>query len=98
MVATGTAIPAMIDAGVQQPIVFAYSADPVVGKIVQSWAKPGVNRTGISYFSLELVPKRLELMKQLLPQMKRVAIVGWPPHAGELLELDSAKVAAERWA
>jgi putative ABC transport system substrate-binding protein len=96
VVATGTAIPAMIDAGVQQPIVFAYSADPVVGKIVQSWAKPGVNRTGISYFSLELVPKRLELMKQLLPRMKRVAIVGWPPHAGELLELDSAKVAAEQ--
>jgi len=96
VVATGTAVPAIIDAGLSQPVVFAYSADPVVGKIVQSWAKPGVNRTGISYFSLELVPKRIEFIKQLLPQMKRMAIVGWPPHAGELLELESAKAAAER--
>ena len=94
VVASGPAVPTMIDAGVQQPIVFAYSADPVVGKLVQSWAKPGVNRTGISYFSLELLPKRLEFTKQLLPQMKRMAIVGWPSHAGESLELDSAKVAA----
>ncbi|HEU5296813.1 MAG TPA: ABC transporter substrate-binding protein [Burkholderiaceae bacterium] len=96
VVATGTAVPAIIDAGVQQPIVFAYSADPVVGKIVQSWAKPGVNRTGISYFSLELLPKRIEFIKQLMPQMKRMAIVGWPPHAGELLELERAKVAADQ--
>jgi len=93
--ATGTAVPALMRADVQQPVVFAQSADPVIGKVVQSWAKPGVNRTGISYFSLELVPKRLELMKQLLPQMKRVAILGWPLHAGEPLELDSAKAAAE---
>jgi len=93
--ATGTAVPALMQANVQQPVVFAQSADPVIGKVVQSWARPGVNRTGISYFSLELTPKRLELMKQLLPRMKRVAIVGWPPHAGELLELDSANVAAE---
>jgi putative ABC transport system substrate-binding protein len=35
-------------------------------------------------------------MKQLVPQLKRVAIVGWPQHAGELLELDAAKNAAER--
>jgi len=81
---------------VQPPLVFGYSADPVIGRIVESWTRPGVNRTGISYFSLELVPKRLELMKQMLPQMKRVAIVGWPAHAGELLELDAAKSAAER--
>lgn len=96
VVATGTAVQPLIDANVQQPLVFGYSADPVVGKIVESWTRPGVNRTGISYFSLELVPKRLELMKQLLPQMKRVAIVGWPAHAGELLELDAARSAAER--
>ncbi len=93
--ATGSVVPVLIQADVQQPVVFAQSADPVIGKVVQSWAKPGVNRTGISYFSLELVPKRLELMKQLLPRMKRVAIVGWPLHAGEPLEIEAAKVAAD---
>lgn len=96
VVTTGTAVRPLIEAHVQPPLVFGYSADPVIGKIVESWTRPGVNRTGISYFSLELVPKRLELMKQMLPQMKRVAIVGWPAHAGELLELDAAKSAAER--
>lgn len=93
--ATGTAVAPLIQANVPQPVVFAQSADPVIGKVVQSWARPGVNRTGISYFSLELVPKRLELMKQLLPRLQRVAIVGWPLHAGESLELESAKVACE---
>lgn len=96
VVGAGPALPAFVEAGVQQPIVFAISSDPVLGKIVHSWSKPGVNRTGISYFSLELLPKRLELMKELLPQMKRMAIVGWPLHAGEPLEMESARAAAER--
>ena len=93
--ATGSVVPLLIRADVPQPVVFAQSSDPVIGKVVQSWARPGVNRTGISYFSLELVPKRLELMKQLLPRLKRVAIVGWPPHAGEPLEIDAARLAAD---
>lgn len=93
--ANGTVVAPLMQANVQPPVVFAQSADPVIGKVVQSWARPGVNRTGISYFSLELVPKRLELMKQMLPRLQRVAIVGWPLHAGEPLELERAKLACE---
>jgi putative ABC transport system substrate-binding protein len=93
---SGPLVRPMIEAEIAQPIVFAYSADPVIGKVVESRSRPGVNRTGVSYFSLELVPKRLELLKELFPRMNRVAIVGWPPHAGELLELDAAKTAVER--
>ena len=96
IVATGGATRAFIDANVQVPVAFTLSADVVVAGIVKSWARPGVNRTGVSFFSLELVPKRLELMKETLPKMKRVAIVGWPPHSGELLELDAAKTAAAK--
>lgn len=92
---TGPAVRPFVDAQVAVPVVFAFSADPVQGKVVQSWARPGVNRTGVSYFSLELVPKRMQLMRELLPRMKRLAIVGWPPHAGELLELDAARQAAQ---
>jgi putative ABC transport system substrate-binding protein len=94
--AGGPATRVLISAGVPQPIVFTSSADAVVGKIVESWARPGVNRTGISFFSLELIPKRLELMRELVPGLKRLAIVGWPPHAGELLERDAAEKAADR--
>ena len=65
--AGGSALRPLIDANVGPPIVFALSADAVLGKAVNGWARPGVNRTGISLFSLELVPKRLELMHELLP-------------------------------
>lgn len=91
---TGPAVRPFVDGQVTEPVVFAFSADPVQGKVVQSWARPGVNRTGVSYFSLELVPKRIQLMKEMLPRLKRLAVVGWPPHAGELLELDAARQAA----
>ena len=97
IVATGgPTVRFLIDADVQLPVVFTFSADVVVAGIVKAWARPGVNRTGVSFFSLELVPKRLQLMKETLPNMKRVAIVGWPPHAGELLELDAAKAATAK--
>lgn len=94
--AGGSALRPLIDANVGPPIVFALSADAVLGKAVNGWARPGVNRTGISLFSLELVPKRLELIKDLIPGIKRVAIVGWPPHGGELLEIEAAAAAAQR--
>ena len=96
IVATGGSTRFFIDANVQLPVAFSLSADVVVAGIVKSWGRPGVNRTGVSFFSLELVPKRLELMKETLAHMKRVAIVGWPLHAGELLELDAAKTAAAK--
>ena len=94
--AGGPATRVMIDNNVAVPVAFTVSADAVIGKFVESWARPGVNRTGISFFSLELMPKRLELIREVLPRMKRVAIVGWPPHGGELLELEAATKAAER--
>ena len=97
IVATGgPTVRTFIDANVQLPVAFTFSADVVVAGIVKSWARPGVNRTGVSFFSLELIAKRLALMKETLPKLKRVAIVGWPPHAGELLELDAAKAAAAK--
>jgi putative ABC transport system substrate-binding protein len=91
---TGPAVRPFVDATVAPPVVFAFSADPVQAKVVQSWARPGVNRTGVSFFSLELVPKRIQLTKEMLPRMQRLAVVGWPPHAGELLELDAARQSA----
>jgi putative ABC transport system substrate-binding protein len=86
----------LIDAKVELPVVFTSSADAVIGKIVESWARPGVNRTGISFFSLELIPKRLELVREMVPGLKRLAIIGWPPHAGELLEREAAEKIAGR--
>ena len=67
---TGPAVRPFVDAQVPVPVVFAFSADPVQGKVVNSWARPGVNRTGVSYFALELVPKRMQLIKEMLPRAR----------------------------
>lgn len=93
--ASGLAVRPLIDANLQPPLVFVVSADVVIAKVVQSWSRPGVNRTGISFFSLDLAPKRVQLMKELLPGLRRLAFVGWPPHSGELLELEAARKAAD---
>ena len=55
------------------PIVMAAVADPVESKLAGSLARPGGNVTGLTTASAELVPKRLELLKALVPKMTRVA-------------------------
>jgi putative ABC transport system substrate-binding protein len=90
----GSALTPLLRAGVRKPIVFGMSADPVEAKIVASYARPGGNVTGITLFATELVGKRLELIKEVLPGIKRVAIVTNPQHPGEHIELKVAEAAA----
>jgi putative ABC transport system substrate-binding protein len=85
----------VIRAGATMPVVFGYSGDPVEGKIVESFARPGVNRTGMSFLSLELVGKRMEFIKEALPGLKRVAILARPQHPGEQSELHASQAAAK---
>lgn len=82
-------------AGATMPVVFGYSGDPVEGKLVDSYARPGRNFTGISFLSLELVGKRMEFLKEALPGLKRVAIVARPEHPGEQGELRASQAAAK---
>ena len=62
----------------QIPIVMTPSADPVVAGIVESLARPGGNVTGITEMAPELTPKRLEMLKAIVPTLSRVAIL-WQP-------------------
>ena len=57
------------------PIVFGVSEDPVKFGLVVSLARPGGNATGINYFATEIVAKRLGLLRELLPQASRVAVL-----------------------
>ncbi len=77
------------------PIVFAGAADPVADGFVASLAHPGGNVTGLSNVAADLVGKRLELLKQSVPKLTRVAVF-WQPAPGRTYEdmLKTADVAA----
>lgn len=66
------------------PIVVAAMGDPVGDGLVKSLARPGVNITGSTFLGPELVPKRLTLLKDMLPKMRRIAGLvhpeAYPPH------------------
>ena len=94
--AGGSALAALIRAGVKTPIVFSVSADPVAAKFVESFAHPGGNMTGMSLFTLALVGKRLEVLKEILPRARGVALIANPQHPGERQELDAAQAAASK--
>jgi len=64
------------------PIVFAAAEDPVRFGFVASLARPGGNLTGINFFSSELVAKRLELLRELVPRAARVAVLIDPSNVG----------------
>jgi putative ABC transport system substrate-binding protein len=56
----------------QMPVVFLAVGDPVGLGLVQSFARPGGNITGVTDLSLDLVPKRLEVFRELVPGLQRV--------------------------
>ena len=75
------------------PIVMADGADPVAAGLVASLARPGGNITGSTSFQIELAAKRFELLKEVTPRIKRVAIVFNPMNASSeslLREIETA--------
>ena len=60
------------------PIVFAIGADPVEQGIVASLGRPGANVTGVTFLSVELRPKMLDVIRDLMPSVSTIAILGNP--------------------
>jgi putative ABC transport system substrate-binding protein len=76
------------------PIVMAFSGDPVGSGLVTSLARPGGNVTGLSGVSPQLSGKRLELLKQVVPRLSRVAFLWNPDVRSSLLEYKEMEATA----
>ena len=88
-----TAIPAAKAATTAIPIVMAFDTDPVGSGFAASLAKPGGNITGLSTLAPELSAKQIELLKEIVPKLARVAVLGTasrPGSAHALREVENA--------
>jgi len=94
VVAGGNAALAAKKATSTIPIVIAAASDPVGTGLVASLARPGGNITGLSILSPELSGKRLELLKETVPGITRVAALGYPDNPAYALMLKETQEAA----
>lgn len=78
------------------PVVFAFSGDPIEAGFADSLRAPGLNMTGITFLSMELSAKRVEVLKEVVPNASRIALLSNPEHVGELREYRVTEDAARR--
>ena len=93
IVTVGSAVPAVKQATSVIPIVFAISGDPIGMGLVESLARPGGNVTGLSSQATDLAGKRVELLREVIPGLRRLAIianVGYPAAALDMREVETA--------
>ena len=76
------------------PIVMAWDYDPVVNGFVASLARPGGNITGLSTLAPEISGKQLELLKEIVPKLSRVAVLGTSTVPGNAQALRETELAA----
>jgi putative ABC transport system substrate-binding protein len=87
IVTAGGAVPATQQATSVIPIVFAVAADPLGSGFVASLARPGGNVTGLSLQQTDAGGKRLELLQEVVPGLRRLAIMGNVGYRGSVLEM-----------
>jgi putative tryptophan/tyrosine transport system substrate-binding protein len=94
IVTVGSAVPTVRQATSVIPIVFAVAIDPVANGLVASLAKPGGNVTGLSLQAANLAGKRIELLREVVPQLSRLAIIFNGGNAQPVLEMGETEAAA----
>ena len=77
------------------PIVFALAIDPITEGIITNLARPGGNVTGLSVMSSETASKRLTILSEVIPGLRRLAVLGNVGHAGAMDEMREVQTAAK---
>jgi len=78
------------------PIVFIDVADPIASKLVASLAKPGGNMTGVSNQQIDLAGKRIEIVREVIPSLRRLALLGNIGNPAAALDRREVASAAEK--
>ena len=94
IVANNVALPTLMQATEVIPIVFPTGTDPVGGGVVASLARPGDNVTGLSGQSADLAGKRVEILREVLPRLRRLAIIGNVGNPQSVLEMGEVQAVA----
>jgi putative ABC transport system substrate-binding protein len=76
------------------PVVFGTSGDPIAMGVAATLARPGGNLTGVTFLSYALVGKRVELLHEVAPDARRLAVLSNPEHGGDAKELAATREAA----
>ena len=96
IVAQGAAVEVISKLKLKTPVVYVFSGDPVSAGFAESLAKPRGNMTGLTFMAAEFNGKRLELLREFIPGLRRVAIVANPEHPGEEIERRYSEEAGQR--
>jgi len=94
IVTVGSAVPSVKQATTIIPIVFAVAIDPVASGLVASLAKPGGNVTGLSIQAADLASKRLEILREIVPSLRQLAVMANAGNAQPVLEAKETQAAA----
>jgi len=94
IVTNGPSVATLKQATATIPIVFAVAKDPVGGGLVTSLARPGGNVTGLSVQEVDTAGKRIELLREVVPRLRRLAIIFNADYPSAVLELREFQTAA----
>lgn len=99
IVSTGGTVTALAvkNATASIPVVFTAGGDLVKVGLIASLSRPGGNLTGLSLLTTELSVKRLELLKETFPKMRRLAVLGNPGNPSYAIQLSDTQAAAKQF-
>lgn len=96
IVAQGAAAFEIVKSDLPVPLVFIVSADPISAGFADSLSEPRGNKTGLTLMAFEFAAKRLELLQEMMPGLKSIAVIGNPEHPGANLERAYSEETARR--